>query len=338
MEKQIFTKELAAKLLPVRNPDGHKGDFGRVSITGGSVGLTGAPVLAAYGAARSGSGLVFLGVPEPVYPIVAGHCLEVMPSPLPAARGKISKDAFFPILEQLNSCDAGLLGPGLGRSQDLPKLISKILEETETPLILDADGLYAIKDRKEILQKRAEKGLLTILTPHEGEFHYLGGDLAAGREAAALDFAKEYGCILVLKGPGTVTALPDGSCYVNPTGNNGMAKGGSGDVLGGMILGLLGQLVASKRSAEATGEKFETGKADKDEVKFSETGISETAEIKIPLLSETGCMTALAVYIHGLAGDLARRELGEYGMLPSDLAARIPAAILEVQKIQSQHY
>ena len=121
MEKQIFTKELAAKLLPVRNPDGHKGDFGRVSITGGSVGFTGAPVLAAYGAARSGSGLVFLGVPEPVYPIVAGHCLEVMPSPLPAARGKISKDAFFPILERLNSCDAGLLGPGLGRSQELPR-------------------------------------------------------------------------------------------------------------------------------------------------------------------------------------------------------------------------
>lgn len=317
MEKQIFTKELAAKLLPARDPDGHKGDFGRVSITGGSVGFTGAPVLAAYGAARSGSGLVFLDVPEPVYGIVAGHCLEVMPSPLPAARGKISKDAFFPILERLNGCDAGLLGPGLGRSQDLSKLMSKILEETETPLIIDADGLYAIKDRKETLQKRAERGLLTILTPHEGEFCYLGGDLMSGREAAALDFAKEYGCILVLKGPETVTALPDGSCYVNTTGNNGMAKGGSGDVLGGMILGLLGQLVASKRSAEA----------DTDKAQFSKAGISEA-----------GGITALAVYLHGLAGDIACKELGEYGMLPSDLAARIPAAILEVQKNQSQHF
>ncbi|MBC5659678.1 NAD(P)H-hydrate dehydratase [Anaerosacchariphilus sp. NSJ-68] len=320
MEKQIFrnfTKKLAAKLLPARDPDGHKGDFGRVSITGGSVGFTGAPVLAAYGAARSGSGLVFLGVPEPIYPIVAGHCLEVMPSPLPAARGKISKDAFFPILERLNGCDAGLLGPGLGRSQDLSKLMSKILEETETPLVIDADGLYAIKDRRELLQKRAERGLLTILTPHEGEFRYLSGDLAPGREAAALDFAKEYGCILVLKGPETVTALPDGSCYVNTTGNNGMAKGGSGDVLGGMILGLLGQLVASKRSAEA----------DTDKAQFSKAGISEA-----------GGITALAVYLHGLAGDIACKELGEYGMLPSDLAARIPAAILEVQKNQSQHF
>ena len=321
MEKQVFTGELAEKVLPGRRPDGHKDDFGRVSITGGSVGFTGAPVLAAYGAARSGSGLVFLGVPEPIYPIVAEHCLEVMPSPLPAVHGKISKDAFFLILERLNGCDVGLLGPGLGRSQELSKLTSKILEETDTPLVLDADGLYAIKDRKDVLRKRAEKGLLTILTPHEGEFHYLGGDLTAGREAAALDFAQNYGCILVLKGPGTVTALPDGSCYVNTTGNNGMAKGGSGDVLGGMILGLVGQLVASKRSAEA----------DTDKMQFPGEGISETAKIIIPLLSEAGRITALAVYLHGLAGDLARTELGEYGMLPSDLAARIPAAILEVQ-------
>lgn len=288
MEKQVFTGELAAEALPGRRPDGHKGDFGRVSITGGSVGFTGAPVLAAYGAARSGSGLVFLGVPEPVYGIVAGHCLEVMPSPLPAARGKISKDAFFPILERLNSCDAGLLGPGLGRSEELPKLISKILEETETPLILDADGLYAIKDRKDVLWKRAEKGLLTILTPHEGEFHYLGGEPAAGRETAALNFAQEYGCILVLKGPGTVTALPDGSCYVNTTGNNGMAKGGSGDVLAGMLVSLLG--------------------------------------LGLPPMD--ACCAA--VWLHGRAGDLAAREVGLWGMTPSDLLDRIPAALREV--------
>ena len=89
MEKQVFTGDLAAEALPGRRPDGHKGDFGRVSITGGSVGFTGAPVLAAYGAARSGSGLVFLGVPEPIYGIVASHCLEVMPSPLPAGRERI---------------------------------------------------------------------------------------------------------------------------------------------------------------------------------------------------------------------------------------------------------
>lgn len=326
MEKQVFTGELAAEALPGRRPDGHKGDFGRVSITGGSVGFTGAPVLAAYGAARSGSGLVFLGVPEPIYGIVASHCLEVMPSPLPAGRERISKDAIFPILERLNSCDAGLLGPGLGRSPELSKLMCKIMEETETPLILDADGLYAIKDRKEILQKRAARGLLTILTPHEGEFRYLGGDLTLGREAAALDFAKEYGCILVLKGPGTVTALRDGSCYVNTTGNNGMAKGGSGDVLGGMILGMLGQMVAAhKHDGRYTGNSIRT------------EAIEQAQEDSL-FLKKAGHMTALAVYLHGLAGDLARTELGEYGMLPSDLTARIPAAILEVQKDQPHHF
>ncbi len=323
MEKQLFTEELAEKVLPVRRPDGHKGDFGRISITGGSVGFTGAPVLAAYGAARSGSGLVFLGVPEEVYPIVAGHCLEVMPSPLPGIQGKISRDAFFPILERLNGCDAGLIGPGLGRDPKLSDMICKILEETETPFVIDADGLYAIKERKQVLQKRAEKGLLTILTPHEGEFYYLGGDLTPGREAAAVAFAKEYGCILVLKGPGTVTALPDGSCYVNTTGNNGMAKGGSGDVLGGMILGLLGQLMASRKNAEMNMENSVTAKR------------TEQAQKENALVREAGCMTALAVYLHGLAGDLVRKELGEYGMLPSDLAARIPAAILDVQKKQA---
>ncbi len=304
MEKVRFTETLAAKVLPVRRPDGHKGDFGKVSITGGSVGLTGAPVLAALGAARSGSGLVYLGVPEPIYEIVAGHCLEVMPWPLSSSHGKISRDAFFQILERLNSCDAGLLGPGLGRFQDLSGLICKIMEEARTTLILDADALYAIKDRKESLKERSKRGYLTVLTPHEGEFRYLGGDLTPGRETAARKFAMEYGCILVLKGPETITALPDGSCYTNTTGNNGMAKGGSGDILAGMILGMLGQLLA--------------GEGCKNKV----------------LIEEAGCMTALAVYLHGLAGDLARKDLGEYGMLPSDLALRIPAAIMTVQKTQ----
>ena len=107
--------------------------------------------------------------------------------------------------------------------------------------MLDADGLYAIKDRKELLKRRSEKGLVTVLTPHEGEFAYLGGDLSEGRKRAALRFAEKYGCILVLKGPATVTASPEGKAYINTTGNNGMAKGGSGDVLGGMVLSFLGQ-------------------------------------------------------------------------------------------------
>lgn len=231
----------AAALLPRRRPDGHKGSFGKVLITGGSIGFTGAPVLASKGAARCGSGLVYLGVPESIYTIAASSCLEVMPAPLSDQNGKISSRAFFQILERLNACDAGLIGPGLGRSQELSLLVCKLLEQTAAPLVLDADGLYAVKDRKEILRQRSEKGLVTILTPHEGEFSYLGGELSAGRRTAALRFARQYGCILVLKGPATVTASPDGKVFINTTGNNGMAKGGSGDVLGGMILSFLGQ-------------------------------------------------------------------------------------------------
>ena len=280
----------AGALLPKRREDGHKGTFGRVSITGGSVGFTGAPVLASRGAARCGSGLVFLGVPESIYPITAASCLEVMPSPLPDQSGRISSGAFFQILERLNSCDAGLIGPGLGRSQELSLLVCKLMEQTATPLVLDADGLYAIKDRKELLRRRSDKGLVTILTPHEGEFAYLGGDLSVGRKKAALAFAEKYGCILVLKGPATVTASPEGMAYINTTGNNGMAKGGSGDVLGGMVLSFVGQGM----------EPFQAA--------------------------------ALAVYLHGLAGDICREELGEYGMLPGDLAEKIPEAILRLQK------
>ena len=280
----------AGALLPKRRKDGHKGTFGKVSITGGSVGFTGAPVLASRGAARCGSGLVFLSVPESIYPITAASCLEVMPSPLPEQNGKVSSGAFFQILERLNACDAGLIGPGLGRSQELSLLVCKLLEQTATPLVLDADGLYAIKDRKELLCRRYEKGLTTILTPHEGEFAYLGGDLSEGRKMAALRFAQKYGCILVLKGPATVTASPEGKAYINTTGNNGMAKGGSGDVLGGMVLSFLGQGMEPLKAA------------------------------------------ALAVYLHGLAGDLCRDRLGEYGMLPGDLAEEIPAAILRLQR------
>lgn len=287
---EIVDRKLAASWLPRRSADGHKGTFGKVYVVGGSVGLTGAPAFAARAAARTGSGLVFLGVPEEIYPITAVMCMEAMPSPLPGREGRILAEAYFQILDRLNTSDAGLIGPGLGRSPELVTLVCRLLEQTETPLVLDADALYAIKDRKEVLCQRAEKEYMTILTPHEGEFAYLGGDLSTGREEAARRFAAEYGCILVLKGPGTITAAPDGTAYVNTTGNNGMAKGGSGDVLSGMILSFLGQGLEPAKAA------------------------------------------ALAVWLHGFAGDLCREELGEFGMLPTDCVERIPAAIRGLQK------
>lgn len=245
------TEELVREWLPVRPADGHKGTFGKVCIFGGSVGLTGAPVFAAKAAVRTGSGLVFLGVPQEIYEIAAGKSMEAMVFPLPGRAGRLAGEALSPLLERLAGCDAGLLGPGLGRSGELAGLVCKVLRETEKPLILDADALYAIRENREVLRERAEKGRVTILTPHEGEFAYLGGEIGQGREEAARAFAAQYGCTLVLKGPGTVTALPEGESFVNTTGNNGMAKGGSGDVLAGMILSLLGQGMEEGKAAAA---------------------------------------------------------------------------------------
>ncbi len=303
---KCFTEKEAAWAFPPRPFDGHKGTFGKILITGGSVGLTGAPVLAAGAAARTGSGLVYLGVPGEIYPITAAMCLEAMPFPLKGSKGMLSREALFGILERMNTCDAGLIGPGIGRGQELEILVRRLLEQVETPLVVDADALYAIRKNKKVLKTRSEKGRVTILTPHEGEFAYLGGQLTkyqAGSEdpklweernreriQSAKNFAREYGCILVLKGPNTVTADPDGATWINTTGNSGMAKGGSGDILAGMITSLLGQHLEPVTAA------------------------------------------ALAVWLHGHAGDLCKEEMGEFGMLPRDILERIPLSILSLQK------
>lgn len=255
-------RALVGKLLPRRDPNAHKGDFGRVHIFGGSVGYTGAPVLAALGALRCGAGLVFLSVPENVYPIVAGKCLEAMPSPLPAG-----EDGLETSRKALAEKDAVLIGPGLGRSEWAETLVLSLLEKAACPIVLDADGLNAVSAHIDKLDGRC--GRVTILTPHEGEFARLGGDLSLGREAAARAFAQTHRCILVLKGPGTVTALPDGTVFVNTTGNPGMSTGGSGDVLAGMVLALLGQGLTPADAAVAAvwlhGRAGDLAAADKGE-------------------------------------------------------------------------
>ena len=225
-----ITEELVRRLLPPRRADGHKGDFGRIYVAAGSVGYTGAPVYAAEAASRTGSGLVFVGVPEAVYPIVAARCATAMAQPLPEDRAAL--------LEQLSRCDAVVLGPGLGRSPQAEDLTLFLLERLEKPLVLDADGINAAAAHIHVLRDRRGP---TVVTPHEGEFLRLGGDLSRGREDAALAMARALGCVVVLKGPGTVVAAPDGRVRRNTTGNCGMAKGGSGDILAGMIASLIGQ-------------------------------------------------------------------------------------------------
>lgn len=235
---ETITAAFVRQCLPQRDPEGHKGDFGKVLCICGSVGYTGAPVFASRAAVRTGAGLVFLGVPQSVWPVAAVKSDEAMPFPLPeTADGKLSLLAEEPIRQRAAGCDAVLLGCGLGRDWQTDTLVQDLLD-MEKPLVLDADGLNAISENAELLQKRPA---VTVLTPHEGEFLRLGGDLSRGREAAAAAFSQKYGVYLILKGHRTLIAAPEGRLAVNNTGNCGMAKGGSGDVLAGMLLSLLGQ-------------------------------------------------------------------------------------------------
>lgn len=235
---QTITGSRVRGILPRRDPAGHKGNFGKVLCVCGSVGYTGAPIFASRAAVRTGAGLVFLAVPKSVWPVAAVKSDEAMPFPLPeTADGKLSLLAEESIRQRASDCDAVLIGCGLGRDRQTDALVRNLLS-IEKPLVLDADGLNALGQSVELLQKRTAP---TVLTPHEGEFLRLGGDLSRGREAAAAAFSRNYGVYLVLKGHHTLVAAPDGCMAVNGTGNSGMAKGGSGDVLAGMLLSLLGQ-------------------------------------------------------------------------------------------------
>ena len=216
--------------LPRRRPDTHKGDYGRCLIIAGSVGYTGAAALSARAATRMGAGLVSVGVPEEIYEIMAAKLDEEMPFPIHSVPD---------LLRRANECDACLIGPGLGRRPEVAELVRAALRTVKTPVILDADGINAIAENIDVLDEAA---CPLILTPHPGEFARLGGDLSSGdRLGAAREFAQKRGCILVLKGHRTITAMPDGSAYINTTGGPAMAKGGSGDVLAGMITALVGQ-------------------------------------------------------------------------------------------------
>jgi NAD(P)H-hydrate epimerase len=219
-------------VLPRRKRDAHKGDFGRLFILAGSEGYTGAPVLASRAAVRAGAGLVTLAVPREIYPIVAVKCDEAMPWPLP--------DDDTAIVNKASACDLALIGPGLGQGERAQALVLRLLRELTCPVILDADGLNILSRHIDVLDAR--RGI-TILTPHDGEFARLSGCPlpVVDRLSTARDFGEKHRCVLVLKGHRTITAAGDGRCFVNTTGNPGMARGGSGDALAGLMAGLLVQ-------------------------------------------------------------------------------------------------
>ena len=270
--------ELVLSLLPDRNPWGHKGNFGKLLLLCGSRGYTGAAFFAAMGALRSGAGLVFLGVPESIYGIEAVKLNEPVIFPLPDAGGRLSADAVPEILTRLPQMDAVLVGPGLGQSEGTLAVVRAVLENAQCPVVVDADGINVLSAHRDLLRGRKSP---TILTPHDGEFARLGGVIGEDRMAAAAALAEELGCTVLLKGH--ETCIADGTDgYLNPTGNPGMAVGGSGDVLAGVITTLLGA--------------------------------------GLPPLEAAAC----GAWLHGAAGDRCAAELGQYGMLPTDMLSALP--------------
>ena len=278
MKYRQITGEAVDKLLPPRRLESHKGDYGRLLLLCGSRGYTGAAALAAMGALRVGAGLVYLAVPDSIYAIEAGKLTEAVVLPMPDRDGMLSSEAVGPILQMLPRMDAVLAGPGLGQGEGPLACVKAVLEKFSGPVVLDADGINLLAAHKDILRGRTAD---TILTPHMGEFRRLAGESDGSREEMAGRLSRELGVITVLKGHETITT--DGAVvYRNPTGNPGMAVGGSGDVLAGVITGLLGQ------------------------------GLP-------PILA-----AACGVWLHGAAGDLCAREIGQYGMLPTDMLSALP--------------
>ncbi len=271
-------------LLPRRARESSKHDYGRLLIVGGSTGYSGAPTLASRAAVRAGAGLVYLAVPQSIYQIAAVKNDEAMVQPLKCdAAGRISAEGAAELEALLPRVDALCTGPGLGKSPDAPQLVSALAEGARCPVVLDADALWALSQLGDGFASRL--AFPPILTPHSGEYErYLGGDAAAPRVYAARSSAERLGCIMVLKGANTVVAFPDGSTYVNQSGNPGLARGGSGDALTGIMGALLCQF---------------------------------PPERAVPL----------AVFLHGLAGDLAAEAKGEYGMTITDVIDFLPEAM-----------
>lgn len=279
-----------AELVPKRSAQANKGDCGKVFIIGGSLGMTGAPCLAAMGAMRSGSGLVTVGLPKSQQPIAAAKLTEAMTVPLEElSGGTLSLSALGEIKSRLSRADVGVIGPGLSKNSDIPKLLDSLISGSTT-LVIDADGLNAIAGNMDILRKHKNRlSCDVVITPHPGEMSRLCGKTTAAiqndRTGTASEFAKEYGVTVVLKGSETVIASPDGRTWTNRSGSEAMASGGMGDVLSGVIASFAGQGM----------DCFEAA--------------------------------VLGTFVHGAAGDLARSDIGDRGILASDLCERIPRAI-----------
>ena len=280
-------------LLSLRTPQAHKGEFGRVLILGGSLGLSGAAALCTRGALRVGAGLVTLGIPKSLQFAMTVKLTEAMLRAFSETReGSLDPQGLPEILKTVEHMDVVAIGPGLSQQPQTKELVRHLLPKITRPVVLDADGLNALAEDIDLLRKLP---LPVILTPHPGEMARLirqsVDDVQRDRERIASEFAKRYRVIVVLKGYHTIVADIDGTISINETGNPGMASGGMGDVLTGVIAGLIGQRLSTIDAAR------------------------------------------LGVYLHGLAGDLLAAERGQIGLLASEIADTIPKAIRRYQQL-----
>jgi NAD(P)H-hydrate epimerase len=277
--------------LPPRPLDAHKGRYGHLLVVAGSVGKTGAAALACLGALRAGTGLVTCATAASQQPVVAARLSEAMTEPLAETAGRtVSVEAVERLLELVSRMDAVALGPGLGLDPETQRAVHELVGRVERPLVVDADGLTALAGRLDLVRRAPAPRLLT---PHPGEAARLLAcsiaEVQRDRLASARRLAAESGALVALKGARTVVATPEGEAIVNPSGNPGMATGGTGDVLTGVVGGLLAQGVAPARALPA------------------------------------------AVFLHGLAGDLAAESRGMVGLVAGDLAEALPAAFRRIR-------
>lgn len=243
----VIDRDVVSSLVRPRQRYSQKGDYGHVLVIAGSQGKTGAAFMAARSCLRSGSGLVTIGIPESLMDVFQGRVTDEMTLPLPdTGKGTLSGDAVDKILNFIDQkIDVIAIGPGIGVSADTVKIMAELVEHSPVPLVIDADGINAIEGNQAML-KSARSPL--ILTPHPGEMRrliqdkgYSIADIEKDRINTALSFSRETGTCLVLKGVPTIVADSGGNAFINSTGNPGMATGGSGDVLTGIIASLLGQ-------------------------------------------------------------------------------------------------
>jgi NAD(P)H-hydrate epimerase len=278
--------------FPKRTNNSQKGDYGKVLVIAGSRGMTGAAYLSAQTAVTAGSGLVFLGTPKSLNDILEAKTTEAMTIPLEDEDGHISIDAINTILKKADKADAILIGPGLGRSDDISEILEKLLEYSKIPIVVDADGINAASGNMGML---AKSSCSLIFTPHAVEMSRLTGldkdYIEENRLIVSKEFAEEYGAVVILKGHHTVVTAPDGTQYINTTGNSGLATGGSGDVLAGLIVSLIARGVDEAKAA------------------------------------------AMAVYIHGKAGDIAAARLGTDSVTASVVMNAIPKAICQILQV-----